>query len=40
MLMMMIDDNDDGNDNYADDSCNYNDDKKISFIINMSSIQF
>ena len=27
--MMMIDDNDDGNDNYADDSCNYNDDKKI-----------
>ena len=38
--MMMIDDNDDGNDNDADDSCNYNDDKKIYFIINMSSIQF
>jgi hypothetical protein len=27
--MIMIDDNDDGNDNDADDSCNYNDDKKI-----------
>ena len=27
--MMMIDDNDDGNDNDADYSCNYNDDKKI-----------
>ena len=27
--MMMIDDNDDGNDNDADDSCNYNDDKNF-----------
>jgi len=27
--MMMIDDNDDGNDNDADDSCNYNDDENF-----------
>ena len=31
---------DDGNDNDADDSCNYNDDENLLIIINMSSIQF